>query len=896
MKRTAYFTICARNYLAIARACLHSLLATDPDARVLLVLCDEIGEDYDPGKERFEVITADAVDIPDFSDMVLRYDVMELSTAIKPFVFDHLFRDGHERVVYCDPDLYFLRRLDHVHDAFDQGQDAVVTPHICEPIRDAFLPNDQSMLQVGVYNLGFLALRNAPDSRAFALWWADKLRKGAVVDLPNGLFTDQKWCDLLPCFVARTTILRHPGYNLAYWNLMHRPVTRRGTAWFAGGEPIHFVHFSGAGFDDESVFSKHQNRFKAGDLGPLRALYDEYRALVRENGLAACRRLAYRYDKDADGRPIPRLLRVLYRDDVAPATAAEPLDGLTAKARLERALAHANAPAALADGPARPWITNLMHRVWRDRPDLQRAFDLGADEGRVAFARWYLDGGWKECGVDDRFVAPVRAALEKLKTSRASGSLAAQEVMIPSDGAGATPDTLGGAYRAFRPILRPLLQALPIETQRRLQRWNQRRLHGPVEARIEVATAPPPARPISRAAAIEAAAARAALAQEAAARSRIVAHPEPGAVLIGYGRAELGMGEHVRMTAAALASRHAPFGIYNVAVGVVARQDDRRFDGMFVEENRYRANILHINADQLDIVRESIGEKFFEGRTNIAYPAWELATLPDPWIAPLRRTDEIWAPSNFVRDAIAAKVDRPVVTMPLAVELAEGYGRWRRGDFGVPEDAFVVLFNFDLASMSGRKNPGAVIQAFDRAFPDRRDGKRRPHLVIKALSADLHPAALAALRAQVGDDPTIQIITDTYSPDKVHGLVNVADVFVSLHRSEGFGRGPAEAMRLGKPVIATGYGGNVDFMTRENSFLIGHRLIPVGEGEYPFWEGQVWADPDVAEAGDILAGLHADRALAARVGAKAQADMIAGNSRETVGEACVARLRKIGAL
>ena len=183
-----------------------------------------------------------------------------------------------------------------------------------------------------------------------------------------------------------------------------------------------------------------------------------------------------------------------------------------------------------------------------------------------------------------------------------------------------------------------------------------------------------------------------------------------------------------------------------------------------------------------------------------------------------------------------------------------------RSHFALPEDRFLFYFGFDFRSFVARKNPEAAIAAFQAAFPPGDDGVG---LVIKTLGGADKPDALAALNARVATDPRIVLRDQEYAGAEHATLVQRCDCYVSLHRSEGFGRGPAEAMLLGKPVIATAYSGNMDFMTAENSLLVDYRLMPVRPGEYPGWEGQEWADPDIEQAARHMQAVRSEPALAA---------------------------------
>ena len=247
-------------------------------------------------------------------------------------------------------------------------------------------------------------------------------------------------------------------------------------------------------------------------------------------------------------------------------------------------------------------------------------------------------------------------------------------------------------------------------------------------------------------------------------------------------------------------------------------------------------------------------------------PQWELSTFPEPWARQLDRFDEVWAPSAFIRDAIAPVVTRPVTLIPGSTGIKLGRFLGRR-HFGISESAYAFLFAFDLRSYQQRKNPLAVVDAFAEVMRAR--PSRDLVLIVKVAGTVARPDAAQALRERLRDRTVnlglgrALIIERDLTDAETKNLVRCCDCFVSLHRSEGFGRFLAEAMLLGKPVIATGYSGNMEFMTPEVSCLVNYRLVPVGEAEYPFWTGQVWADPDVDEPVDWMTRLVDDPALGA---------------------------------
>lgn len=396
----AYFTICSRNYLAYALGLRDSLLAAEPEAAFTIFLADEPLEGAAPCED---IVPAAEIGLPDIGDMTFRYDVMEFNTAVKPFCFDYLFdRRGAEAAVYLDPDILVLRPLDHAIAALAGGAAAVLTPHITAPLEeDGKRPDARDLLASGTYNLGFAAFANRPEARAFIRWWAAQCETACFSDPARGLFVDQKFAEFVPAFVGATTILRHPGYNAAYWNLQERPIARGPDgAWTAGGEPLHFFHFSGVVPGDSSIFSKHQNRFTPENIGPASDLLNDYLARLEANGAQRWGSVAYGFDSFADGTLIPQAARRIYAQRKAAGEPAAPF---------EPAYDILNAPSAAVDQDAGAPVTVFMEAIWRARPDLQALFPLSSDAGRRGFHRWFILNAEEECRASPALLAAARA-------------------------------------------------------------------------------------------------------------------------------------------------------------------------------------------------------------------------------------------------------------------------------------------------------------------------------------------------------------------------------------------------------------------------------------------------------------------------------------------------------
>jgi glycosyltransferase involved in cell wall biosynthesis len=367
---------------------------------------------------------------------------------------------------------------------------------------------------------------------------------------------------------------------------------------------------------------------------------------------------------------------------------------------------------------------------------------------------------------------------------------------------------------------------------------------------------------------------------------------EPGATLIGYAHGVLGMGEHIRMTAKAMSATRVPFGVFDFDVGVVNKQDDEDGDYPLIKHNRHVANIFHVNADQMLNTYCRLGDNFFKDRYNIGYWAWELPICPLQWVPVTRMVDEIWAPSRFIRDCFAEVTSGPVIHMPLCVELPV-FDKLPRAHFGLPDGDCLFLYVFDFHSFLERKNPLAAIRAFIEAFPDR---STRAGLVLKIMNGDPESVGWQEMMELIGGDPRIHCINEVMSRAEVLALVDTCNSFVSLHRSEGFGRGPAEAMYLGKPVIATGWSGNTDFTRSDNSLLVEYELVPVRADQYVFTEGQVWAEVNSSHAARHMRYVFDNIADTTGIARRGQETIRTEFSSETIGRAMAERLSSLGKL
>lgn len=279
-------TIVSRNYLSHARVLARSWAEHVPGAPFYLFVIDDLPDGVGPGAPA-TLLGPEDLGIANFHELCFEYDVSELCTSVKPsLLLLMLDRFQEEQVIYFDPDIMIARPLQELWKPLGEAS-IVLTPNLLRPIPiDGLRPNEQDILVAGAFNLGFVGVRRSEEGYEFLQWWEERLLNGgAVVDVPRGLMTDQKWCDLVPGLFSETAILRDDTYNAAWWNLHHRVVSREGDRFLVNGRPLSFFHFSG--FDPgrpELLTRENQNRMKLIPGTALADLYALYTRLHLENG------------------------------------------------------------------------------------------------------------------------------------------------------------------------------------------------------------------------------------------------------------------------------------------------------------------------------------------------------------------------------------------------------------------------------------------------------------------------------------------------------------------------------------------------------------------------------------------------------------------------------------
>lgn len=834
MSNLAICTIISKNYLPYARVVAESFLQHNK-GEVYVLLVDKVDGYFNPSEEKFTLIELNELkdNIPDFGKFCFKYNILELNTAVKPYFLDFLFKKFlPKKLAYFDPDILITAGLEQISSILDKYS-FVLTPHLTAPIEDGFKPGELDILHAGAYNLGFIAFSHNEKVDSFLSWWQRRLQNQCVVSFQKALFVDQKWVELLPGFFDDVFILREPGYNVAYWNYHCRDVRKDGDKVLVNGKPSYFFHFSG--FDPENItlISKYQNRFTMDMLPGMKYLFSVYSERVLSKGWTDVKKWPYAYGKFDNGVKIPSFARRLYLDMGEKAKRfGNPFEA----GRKESYFNWLNEPVRKGERA----VTRLLYSIYQGRTDIQRAFPDIFGRNRESFLAWALTICKKDYGLDDCFLL---GASESGKGLRFKTEFYSNMFLRNS---------ADYAYKSLMPVFRRNKAVWNL-----LEKVND---YLPSSASIKPST------------------------DLAMSFDETGGTESFGINIAGYITSESGIGEAVRADIRAVAEAGVPHSLINLRSP--SRQGDRTYE-IFSENNPYFFNLVHVNADQVPAFFRQKGEEYFRGKYNIGFWYWELDRFPDEWLDRFQYFNEIWVASSFCQDAIAKVSPVPVVKVPPSV-VVDRFKQGSRASFGLKEDEFIFLSIFDFLSFFERKNPLATLLAFKKAFGT--DDKAC--LVLKCSNSDKNPSARDKI-FEAAKKLNVKIIDDYLDKDDVHTLMSLSDCYISLHRSEGFGLPLAESMYLGKPVIATGYSSNTDFMNLNNSFPVKYRLKEIEEDIGPYKKGNIWAEPDVEHAAELMRLVYENRELAMKTGKTAQEDIKRLLSPEATGKIIAARLESI---
>ena len=325
-----------------------------------------------------------------------------------------------------------------------------------------------------------------------------------------------------------------------------------------------------------------------------------------------------------------------------------------------------------------------------------------------------------------------------------------------------------------------------------------------------------------------------------------------GINLCGFIRGDFGLGEAARIVATALSAAGIPFTIVDCESIPSHTYTNTTWNDKITNTFPYNTNVMLTNIDGINQFRNEVAPEAFANRLNIAFWYWELPEFPEEWVSSFENVDEVWTSSDFTRRSFESVTEKPIYVIPCCLD-EERDEQLTREDFGLPSDTFLFLMMYDIRSTQARKNPEGAIQAFEQAFGDRED----VGLVIKINVPDDWSGETEFL-CELSRRKNIHVMAGTLTKPRLNSLISLCDAFVSLHRSEGFGLGPAEAMYWGVPAILTDWSGNQMYMTDDNCCAVQCEIIEIVEGSDFYRQGWHWANPDLNQASCFMKRLVED--------------------------------------
>ncbi len=398
-------TVVAKSCLSFARVLAASFAEHHPDIPFFVLLADEVERCFDPAAEAFELLQLGELAIPHLERFRFRHLQQPLSYAAAPFLVEHLFDRGYERVLFLKQESLVVGDLAPLFDRLE-GSPIVLTPHLVEPLSGAGAAvRELNVLLSGSFNLGVLGVSAAPEGRRFLAWWEDRVLHHCRHAVGEGLHYEQRWIDLVPALFAGASIVRDPGANVGHWCLPEREVEVRDGAVWAGGERCSVFRFSGFDPETPEAVTRYSNRLRRADLGPAAQVFTRFLGLLAAVGHGETRAWPYSYGRFDNGVEIPEISRRIY-DGLGEAVEAF---GDPFHSEGERSYFRwLNQP---VDGTPRhgPAITRLWYGIHGLRPDVQAAFPDPLGRNRLAFRRWTTEHGAREHSIPEAFsMGPAR--------------------------------------------------------------------------------------------------------------------------------------------------------------------------------------------------------------------------------------------------------------------------------------------------------------------------------------------------------------------------------------------------------------------------------------------------------------------------------------------------------
>lgn len=405
--RLTFVTVVTGDFLPQAAVLLRSVKLSHPDSYCCVVVVDWSDHFDPPASPYFDlVIPHHALGCDRFPDMAYRYTIPEFCFALKPWALRYILEEiGHDNAVYLDSDIKLFSPLSEVMQAFEDDVPLILTPHVTTPASVGVRDTDLKLLQSGIFNAGFMAVCANDQAMSFLSWLCSRSLRDFTHDAVRGTYGDQAWLNFAPAFVQRMLVLRHDGYNVAYWNAYQRAIHMIDSEYFAGREPLRFIHFShlrrsSSSCEEDSLI--YLREYMRGATINYKDILISYLSELDE---FASSLVIY-------GSP-PSFGSAIVREAYSRLT-----HGVTGSRSdvWQHAVRELNKPAARWGGDSNLYMTSLYDYIWEKRPDIAaNKFDVAVPDGKIRFASWICDVGRTEYSLPEELVAPARRMLSLVR-------------------------------------------------------------------------------------------------------------------------------------------------------------------------------------------------------------------------------------------------------------------------------------------------------------------------------------------------------------------------------------------------------------------------------------------------------------------------------------------------
>jgi glycosyltransferase involved in cell wall biosynthesis len=772
----------------------------------------------------------------DIEPLIARHGPDDLTALLVPRLLESRARLSSGAVLHLPPTVWVQGSLEPVATALSKNSVLFVPRTTTALPDDGLEPTPEQLESAGRISETIIGVDGTPAANAFLTWWSEYVDQilGSLDGQWRGALPEDRWwlarlLELAPARFA-TALLDDLGCNLSYWNLNGRRLGRSSEGVSVDGHwPLRFLDLPGFEPDRPYRLNPSASRVRLSRFPVLRELCVEYATELAEM------RSSNLDHKDDIGRKLANGLaydEVMHRLRMVGEALGERFDDPFCETGFRSFLAWLEGPAPV--GRELGVTRYLYYRIIRERPDVMRAYPRLDGPDGVGFVGWCWAFGRDEMGIPDPFMPPRSAA--PLPVGGAGNGRSFDGVASPP----------GGSRRG--------LDEADLTDQDGSSAGHRERDDGSCLPAAESELAVRVSGYLSRA--------------------------------LGLGAAARAYAQALEAAGVAVSTATVPLHHLGLPEGLEAGYGEHGFQDVLSDHPHCNFEILAINADELPDFVERMGADYFHG-PRIGIWGWETNSIPQRWQRAYELVDEIWVYSRFMAENIGAVASVPVIALPPPVQPPSDAVQATR--LGVPDDAFMFLFVFDYLSTVQRKNPVGLIEAFKQAFAP----GAGPRLLIKTINAPLRPLAEEEVLWAAQGRPDVHVIDRSLTAGERDGLMAGCDCYVSLHRSEGFGLTLAEAMAIGKPVIGTGYSGNLDFMNTHNSYLVEYELGVVGpECEIYPADGQ-WAEPSTAHAAALMRRVCGEPEEARRIGERARADIARALAPLTTGAAMRRRLQEL---